>query len=291
MNPVKLFARTASGDYVPVLVASDGTLLTSTAATKITDGTNFMPTGDTQARAVQVTPGDGTNPIYAAAAASADAKANPTAGLVQSLAQAFNGASWDRVRSGLLAVQTAATGVLNAISMARYNATPPTLADGNIAPLQATSVGALKIANADIETAVLDLTTSSGNVSGNTTSTVITGLSKVTAITIIDSLLGATGGTLDVYVQDSPDGGTTWYDYIHYAQIAAAGGAQPIGAYDPTLNDTRTVIGTGTSPALAASAFRGGKPFDQMRLLLVAGAGTSAGASQGVKVVVTRPKA
>lgn len=56
----------------------------------------------------------------------------------------FNGTTWDRIRTGLVAVQTAFTGILNTISMGRYNLTPPTLADGNIAPLQMDANGNLK---------------------------------------------------------------------------------------------------------------------------------------------------
>lgn len=59
---------------------------------------------------------------------------------------AFNGTTWDRIRAGLVAVQTTFVGILNTIGMLRYNATPPTLADGNIAPLQGDANGNLKTA-------------------------------------------------------------------------------------------------------------------------------------------------
>lgn len=47
----------------PAVSANQGTaaVLAGAWPTKITDGTNTMPTGDTRARALQVTPGDGTN--------------------------------------------------------------------------------------------------------------------------------------------------------------------------------------------------------------------------------------
>lgn len=54
---------------------------------------------------------------------------------------AFNGTTWDRIRSGLVAVQTTFVGLLNTIGMGRYNATPPTLSDGNVAPIQVDANG------------------------------------------------------------------------------------------------------------------------------------------------------
>jgi hypothetical protein len=41
------------------------------------------------------------------------------------------------------------------------------------------------------------------------------------ALTIVLDLRGGTGGTLDVYLQTSHDGGTTWFDYAHAAQLAS----------------------------------------------------------------------
>lgn len=97
---------------------------------------------------------DGTAPIYAfstsdlaapaASAALADATANPTTVSEGAYLQGFNGTTWDRIRTGLVAVQTTFVGLLNAISMARYNATPPALADGNVAPLQSDANGYLR---------------------------------------------------------------------------------------------------------------------------------------------------
>lgn len=57
----------------------------------------------------------------------------------------FNGSTWDRLRAGLNGVQTAFTGLLNVLPLARYNATPPTLSDGNAVMLQADASGNLKV--------------------------------------------------------------------------------------------------------------------------------------------------
>jgi hypothetical protein len=42
--------------------------------------------------------------------------------------------------------------------------------------------------------------------------TAVFGLSDCDIIRVYATLQGATGGTLDVYLQTSFDGGTTWYD-------------------------------------------------------------------------------
>jgi hypothetical protein len=46
-----------------------------------------------------VKPHDGTNPLFLAAAALADAMSNPTIGGIQDFAMRFNGTSWDRARN------------------------------------------------------------------------------------------------------------------------------------------------------------------------------------------------
>lgn len=62
---------------------------------------------------------------------------------VLSWLEAFNGATWDRLRCGIVGVQAVLTGFLNVIPMARYNVTAPSPADGNMIPFQADSRGAL----------------------------------------------------------------------------------------------------------------------------------------------------
>jgi len=48
-----------------------------------------------------VKPHDGTNPLFLAAAALADATSNPTIGGIQDFAMRFNGTSWDRARNNV----------------------------------------------------------------------------------------------------------------------------------------------------------------------------------------------
>lgn len=118
---------------------------------------------------------------------------------------------------------------------------------------------------------------------GTAATTAQGGFSDYEAITIVATITGATNGVLDVYVQHSPDG-VTWYDYVHFAQLAAGASAVTY-ACNPALSNAIVTIGTGTSPALAAGTCAGGHWFDQLRVLYVAGASTSAGAAQTVKVL------
>lgn len=112
-------------------------------------------------------------------------------------------------------------------------------------------------------------------------------LSYFNALSFIATLQGGTGGTLDVYLQTSFDDGVTWYDYAHYAQLAAGAAQSRIlwHVNRSTSVTAPTTIGTGTSPALAVSTINGGAWGDRLRLLFVAGAGTSAGASQSVSII------
>lgn len=114
----------------------------------------------------------------------------------------------------------------------------------------------------------------------------VTGFALYDAITIVATVAGTTGGTLDVCVQHSPDG-VTWYDYVHFPQALAAA-ASVIYAYPPVANDNIVVIGKDTTPLLAAGSAAGGVWFDRLRVLFVAGAGTSVGAVQSVNVLCSR---
>lgn len=112
------------------------------------------------------------------------------------------------------------------------------------------------------------------------------GFQDVQSLTIIATLAGATGGALDVYLQTSFDGGTTWYDFAHFTQITAAAAAvtRLWHVNRAVAVSTVATIGSGTTPALAANAINGGAWGNAFRLLYVAGASTSAGAVQTVRL-------
>lgn len=109
------------------------------------------------------------------------------------------------------------------------------------------------------------------------------------SMTVYASLIGATGGTLDLYLQFSPDGGTTWVDYAHFGQLAAGASAimKAFSVSRAGQQTTLTTVGAGTSPALGAGTVLGGDWGDQLRVLAVSGAGTTAGAAISILAVAT----
>ena len=113
------------------------------------------------------------------------------------------------------------------------------------------------------------------------------------ALDITAQLTGATGGTLDIYLQTSLDGGNTWTDSVHFAQLANGAAAvvyrtcithlsQPTSAAPVT-------VGQGLNPILAVSTAVQGGWGDRARLVMVAGSGTTAGAV--VKVTIAPQRA
>lgn len=108
-------------------------------------------------------------------------------------------------------------------------------------------------------------------------------------------LVGATGGTLNVYLQSSPDEGANWYDVIAWPQLASGASAviykSPLS--NATMTTTTTVVGKNLSPALnpgSTGAVVNGALTDRCRLVMVAGAGTSAGASVVVRLSAQRAR-
>lgn len=99
------------------------------------------------------------------------------------------------------------------------------------------------------------------------------------AVDVIAEFGGATGGTLDVYVQISPDDGANWYDIIHFTQAAAASAVKVYQApiSNATTTATPVAVGKNLVPVLAANTVVNGAFSDRMRLVMVAGSGTTLG--------------
>src|SRR5687768_12472025 len=130
------------------------------------------------------------------------------------------------------------------------------------------------------------LASTSPAAAGTSAAASASGFGEADSLTVVATLAGATGGTLDVYLQTSYDGGTTYVDFCHFPQLAAAA-ASSIRIWHITRNlaqTTLTTVGSGTTPVLAANAIVGGCWGNHMRLLFVAGASTSAGAAQSVTI-------
>src|SRR5260370_39600997 len=104
------------------------------------------------------------------------------------------------------------------------------------------------------------------------------------AVDIYATLKGATGGTLDVFVQASPDGGTTWFDVVHFAQLAAGAGTfnykTTIAMYAQPASAEPVAVGTGLAPARAAATTAQCDGYERLRLVLLARAHTCADALQ-----------
>lgn len=112
---------------------------------------------------------------------------------------------------------------------------------------------------------------------------VVGGLDEYPIIRVDASLVGATGGVLDVYLQRfvAPN---VWADWVHFTQLAAGASAVKytvIGAHGVSTSIATIGIGTDASPgvALANGTFAGGHPGKAIRAVYVAGASTSAGAA------------
>lgn len=99
----------------------------------------------------------------------------------------------------------------------------------------------------------------------------------------------ATGGTLDVYVQVSADEGITWTDIIHFKQHLTGDGNVIYEApmSNATTTTAPTAVGKNLNPALSAGTTGtviNGAFSDRMRLVMVAGSGTTVGVTVNMKL-------
>ena len=110
-------------------------------------------------------------------------------------------------------------------------------------------------------------------------------LDQFTEFIVQARLVGATGGTLDVYLQSSPNWAAaipTWYDVCHFPQLAAGAAAVAFATsisrgYPPTASIFASNVADGT-PSLAANTVLASLFGGAVRAVCVAGAGTTAGA-------------
>lgn len=111
---------------------------------------------------------------------------------------------------------------------------------------------------------------------------------RANSFTIDAVIRGGTGGTLDVYLQRKL-GSDSWTDFVHFPQQASGGAAK---RYTLTLNGqgattiTETGVGTDAAPGvtLAANSAVNVMPGDDVRIVFVAGVGTSVGFSQTITI-------
>lgn len=110
------------------------------------------------------------------------------------------------------------------------------------------------------------------------------------SLDVAAEIQGATGGTLDVYLQVSPDQGLNWYDVIHWAQATAGSAVKYYQApLSQATNTTAPVqVGKNLAPALGAGVAVNGAFTDRMRLVMVAGTGTTLGVAVVVRICAQR---
>jgi hypothetical protein len=144
---------------------------------------------------------------------------------------------------------------------------------------------------------IADLSTTSPNAPGTVVGpiagpaidgsvTVNVDLSNYSQIDVEAKLTGATGGPLDVYLQKWD--GVDWIDWAHFAQVAAGAAAISVSLLNVRVaasSGTFVTVGRNTAPALAAGATTGGHPGERLRVLFVAGASTTAGAAQTIRIL------
>lgn len=126
----------------------------------------------------------------------------------------------------------------------------------------------------------------SPNAAGTAASVQVAGmLQNYDALTVRATIQGADDGTLDIYLQTSVDG-TAWTDYAHFAQLAAAAASitRVFTVSRAGQQTSITAVGTDLTPALAANSVVGGDFGNQMRAVFVAGAGTTRGAAQVIRI-------
>lgn len=118
------------------------------------------------------------------------------------------------------------------------------------------------------------------------------GLADYPHLTVHAELVGAAGGTLDVYLQRKVNT-NEWQDWIHFPQLAAGAAAVKYAAAVQHASTAPVVVGetndagTTGAPALAANTVAPGHPGDTVRVLAVAGAGAAAAAVK-VSIIARR---
>lgn len=110
-------------------------------------------------------------------------------------------------------------------------------------------------------------------------------------LALFATLTGMSASTLDLYLQETWDGGVTWYDVAHFSQVAANSGPTVTRLVTSTPSvATPLTIGTGTltaaTPALAAHTFVDAPWGPLLRFVSVTGTGANSGAvTQNITII------
>ena len=91
---------------------------------------------------------------------------------------------------------------------------------------------------------------SARSVGGNSAELALTGWRRAVLVLNVTASATDAGDTLDVYVDVSPDGGTTWVNAVHFAQQAGNGAAKKeIAVLDTSNPGADTVVVTSDAAA------------------------------------------
>jgi hypothetical protein len=115
------------------------------------------------------------------------------------------------------------------------------------------------------------------------------GFAAFDCVSLFADIASPTGAAVDVFVQNSADG-TTWYDYVHFTQSAAAAAAVKY-LYVPALSGSIQTIGSGTvasaAPVLSSGSVANGAWHDWLRAVIKT-AGNNTACAITVKALCTR---
>ncbi len=155
---------------------------------------------------------------------------------------------------------------------------------------QAVAAASLPVVRAtDQDVKQISLSFMSASSAGTVAQTAVTGLGPYRTMSVYAALTGPTGDVLDLYLQYSPDVGTTWTDFCHWTQIAAAAGTvyKVFSISKSAATTTITTTGHAATPALAAGTVLSVDWGDRVRVVAVSGASVSAGAAQVILATLT----
>lgn len=182
-------------------------------------------------------------------AAGADATANPT--LVGRFAylMGFNGTTWDRVRTGIVAKTATFTGLLNTLGMGRYNLAQPALTDGDVQLIQLDASGNTRQVVMNPAVAVDDTNGkivvehrySFTNMTTATTTTIKSGAGLLHAIIINKAIATAT-----ITIYDNTAGSGTKIATITFGATLLTD-PPLLGTYDVSFSTGLTVVTSGAT--------------------------------------------
>lgn len=170
----------------------------------------------------------------------------------------------------------AGTGSMNLVLGASAAGTRPDVFVSGFGAAVSTNAQAIANTNISLTTVALQASQTSGivNATTNRTTTTLLGLYKTGDFVLNITGAGVATGALNIYVQDSADGGTTWDDLVAFPQFAFGGTIGTWrGAVSGYSNSGRSVsanvAGAQQTATLAAGTVRTGPFGDQIKIVEV----------------------